>query len=404
MRAGVHAATAPARRRLLQLEGLPLRVLFCDADDVEADVRAILRGWTLEIAPPSSEPPEFVVAQENGLYSVGIVESETLVENLTSTSAACCLIVEVVTLMIARDRRLLCLHAAALECNGRLIVLAGEAHAGKSTLATTLAARGMTLFCDDMLPLVGDEGLALGIAPRLRLPIPPAADLTLRDHIARHPGPSDDRYAYVSTPALAPHGGCAPIGAVVVLDRQPSGPASLARVGRSDTLSHLVRRNFARDGLASAILERLHDTMGDVPGYRLTYSDTGEAAALIEATFSNWTAITTPSISARFERPASASEGIPVVRSELPYVQAAGIKRRDVDGAAFLASDGEARIIQLNQMGAAIWALLEVPTTAADASSLIAEALGADPVAVTQDVHALLGDLAKSGFVVPVPS
>lgn len=67
---------------------------------------------------------------------------------------------------LADDPTLLCLHAAAVAVADRLVVLAGEAYAGKSKLPAALLARGEQVFCDDMEPLIDGFGIALGIPLR----------------------------------------------------------------------------------------------------------------------------------------------------------------------------------------------------------------------------------------------
>ena len=48
----------------------------------------------------------------------------------------------------------LCLHGSAVAVDGRAIAFLGPKHAGKSTLATALAAAGARLISDDVVPLI----------------------------------------------------------------------------------------------------------------------------------------------------------------------------------------------------------------------------------------------------------
>ncbi|MCC5967691.1 MAG: hypothetical protein JJU24_16315 [Natronohydrobacter sp.] len=53
------------------------------------------------------------------------------------------------------------------------------------------------VFCDDVPPMPSNGiAIGLGIAPRLRLPLPDTVSPAFKAHVARHTGPRDNRYAY----------------------------------------------------------------------------------------------------------------------------------------------------------------------------------------------------------------
>ena len=58
-----------------------------------------------------------------------------------------------------RLRRFVTLHAAAVARDGRLVVLAGESGAGKTTLTLALLDEGWTYFSDDLAPVAIDTAL-----------------------------------------------------------------------------------------------------------------------------------------------------------------------------------------------------------------------------------------------------
>lgn len=68
-------------------------------------------------------------------------------------------------------RSFVVLHAAALEKEGRVLLVAGPSEAGKTTLALALVARGFRILSDDYTPLHRESGLvhpflkALGVRP-----------------------------------------------------------------------------------------------------------------------------------------------------------------------------------------------------------------------------------------------
>lgn len=75
----------------------------------------------------------------------------------------------VLTIM-AYQRGLLPLHAAAVRAGADLVAIAGPSGAGKSTLAAALVARGLPLAADDMVAVrAEDPMLASGGACRLKL-------------------------------------------------------------------------------------------------------------------------------------------------------------------------------------------------------------------------------------------
>ena len=66
--------------------------------------------------------------------------------------AACSFIVDLIRAYIAAAPSLLCLHGAAAEFAGRLVVFPTPYRSGKSTLTAYLAAAGVRVYADDILP------------------------------------------------------------------------------------------------------------------------------------------------------------------------------------------------------------------------------------------------------------
>ncbi|MFP5482167.1 MAG: hypothetical protein ACLGGW_02685, partial [Gammaproteobacteria bacterium] len=100
------------------------------------------------------------------------------------------------------------LHAGAVAISNRLIAITGPRRAGKSTLIARLCAEpDLQIFCDDVLPISPlGEGVALGVAPRLRLPLPAKASQHFKQFARQHLGPHDNRYGYLCTTNLAGNG------------------------------------------------------------------------------------------------------------------------------------------------------------------------------------------------------
>lgn len=309
-----------------------------------------------------------------------------------------------------------CFHCAAAMFAGRLVMFPSRSHAGKSTLIGRLAASGHVVFCDDILPVSEDRGggIALGIAPRLRLPLPQAASIRFRQFVSSHTAASDGRYLYLGLPdgGLAPHGRTAPLGAVVLLDRRPDGPAVLGLASRSSILQSLIMQNFARHAPAGDLLDQLHGVMDTLPRLVLRYSDLEEATALLEETFATWP----PRLDALASSapldvadPAMApEEDFPPLDAErryapgMSFLQNPNVSLRAVEGELFLADEEGTSIHRLNTVGAGLWNLLAEPVTQQEAIGVLCGAFpDADRAAVVENVRRIFAALSGARFIIP---
>lgn len=59
---------------------------------------------------------------------------------------------------VLRRRSVLTLHASSVCVGGQAVALCGESQAGKSTLAAALALRGIPVLCEDITPLIEEDG------------------------------------------------------------------------------------------------------------------------------------------------------------------------------------------------------------------------------------------------------
>jgi hypothetical protein len=113
-----------------------------------------------------------------------------------------------------------CLHAGAVEVDGRVTAVAAPSGGGKSTLVAALVAAGARFFSDDVLALEGEGGAVLAH------PGAPFGRLSRRDRgLAGALGTvraelGDELWIEVDDPADT----TAPLGAVIILDRGPGGP------------------------------------------------------------------------------------------------------------------------------------------------------------------------------------
>jgi hypothetical protein len=172
------------------------------------------------------------------------------------------------------------LHAAAaLDPDGRLELFLGPSQAGKSTLALTLARRGRRLFADDRLAVRladdGAEGLALAVAPKLRLPAPTDWDAAALDWLAARTAArrADLAVLRLAPAELARLGERAQVARVLLLVRDPaSGTPRVEPLTGGAALKALLPNCFAPRLTAAELLAWGRRFVAAVPNERLTYA------------------------------------------------------------------------------------------------------------------------------------
>jgi len=198
----------------------------------------------------------------------------------------CDLLVDLTNAYFADHPNLLCLHTAVVHLDDGLLLFPGTYRAGKSTLSVHCAAAGFRLFSDDVLPVDGESsfGIAPGILPRLRLPLPENSSTSFTEFVADHDGPRSDRYLYVDLDSdhLAPRGTEAPITAVVLLERIETGSPGISKISASEALKRAILQNFSRAQPAINILDHLHRIVSGARCFELQYRTGKEAIEMIQ--------------------------------------------------------------------------------------------------------------------------
>ncbi len=199
------------------------------------------------------------------------------------------LIGTVIGAFVAADPDWVCLHAAAVAIGQGdrrgLTVLLGDTMAGKSTLAMALAANGARLWCDDRLPLSRNmQGLALGLRPKLRLPLPDSAPAQFAAFVDAHGTAREGSMVYLAleTETQAVFGEVLPVRRLITLERsrQPQAP-KLVEAGVGETVKHLVPVTFAPHLDPMTRLTRLRQVATTCECRHLTYGDSFEAAEFL---------------------------------------------------------------------------------------------------------------------------
>lgn len=250
----------------------------------------ILRDWQIKRVDPSYDHQPAIIIQktESGFQRQSKWLSKP--KNFRNpVDAVCDFIVDLIHAYIADNEGMLCLHCAAVEFKQGLVIFPNTYRAGKSLFSIKLASCGGLLFSDDILPLTAQKplGMALGILPRLRLPLPELADQTFVDFVAKREGPKNSRYLYVNlTEDEQPlFGTTSNICGITILQRDMTNKPQLVTAKKNSVLKDVILRNFARQNPALEIIDRLHSIVEGAECYSLRYSDLDQAVALVEDAF-----------------------------------------------------------------------------------------------------------------------
>ncbi len=397
----------------LHLDALNAPVALRVDDAYLRALPAVFANWPFDLRNSFSEQPFASVTLNNTGYALTSPFMEETVTHSDPVDSLCALVVEIAWARLRQNTRLLCLHGAAVEFSGRLVVFPSTRRAGKSTLTVALASAGKTVFTDDFLPLqIGAdnriEGLSNGISPRLRLPAPPQFGLRASQYITARQQISNARYQYVVPRGaeLARFNQSAPLGALVFLERVEGQPPELEETTAAEALRALITQNFSRAMNAAGILKVLGAAAEQTPAYRLRYDAVEPAIALLETRFSEWQ---TPA--ATFNEPpedtlfASALETDswatgPDVETDA-LLQAPGITEVATNGERFLSGRNGKSIHNLNDGAAMIWRLLEEPSTASEIIGMLHAVFPEQKIdTIRSDVMETLRAFAANGLLV----
>ncbi|HJA78286.1 MAG TPA: PqqD family peptide modification chaperone [Candidatus Desulfovibrio intestinavium] len=335
------------------------------------------------------------------------------------------------------------LHAAAAVHAGQTLLFCGRHRAGKSLLMARLLLAGWQALGDDMLGLTPEgELFSYGLAPRLRLPLPPCPALApLLAEDSPLAACRDDRYLCcdpLTLPQL-PWGTRRALNAVMVLDRldeHSSRQGGIFVQPHQADMREVLRRFLLRDGRAGLALQTVDRLLHRVPCRLLRYRTPDEALCLLN----DWTAArergqppTDPPLEApaghdvlmpgtaplprgenarrrapcrrlarRMPAPAQPPDS---AREPVRYRQRPGVIFRQDESGAFLARDEarsgrDGKIFLLNHMGCVLWQLWQEAADEAELAALLAEAFPRTPAQrIRRDVAALRRRLCAAGLL-----
>lgn len=380
----------------------------------------VMAAWPFTVTendPPASAAFATISPTEAGKWRLEAPLAAKPVTEYDPVNAICDLVVEMSWERLRSRPDLLCLHAAALTFNDRLVIFPNARRAGKSLLSATLAQRGHAVFSDDFVPLQvtpqtgAISGIANGIAPRLRLPLPDNLSATLHSWIMDRIAVRNKQYGYLTGIDLPQSGTTAPVGAIVVLEGDPTmtEPASLTPVTQEAAMASLVTQNFGRQVHAGAILRVAEALTRTVPVLRLRYNSVEDAAALLHET------PLLRDLPAAQMAEADMSATLPLAPLDLPDV----VVDRPVDldchfaklpdftaletGTALYLADGDGFAIhRLNPVSAIIWTLLDEGLTGAEMVEVMQELYGDVPAErLRADVAGALEFLWQERLIAP---
>jgi hypothetical protein len=384
--------------------GLSLPVVLQRSPHVADGLQKILRGWEPVIRHTSDDGVSALAraTRKGDGFEIHSIFLDEPMAGLSAASAVCGIVADLSQAYVEERSGFIGLHCGAFMLNGILIAIAGPARSGKSTLISRLTMEvGIRILCDDVLP-VSPEGIAhgLGIAPRLRLPLPGDASAAFRSHVGQHMVLKDRRYGYIVSPSLAPHGTRAALSILVVLSRDAASEATLHRLDSVDAVHHLLMRNVAEIESARAF-ETATALAGHLACFQLNYSDLETAVALLHQAFGGDDVVLEKAISRTPPRAAP----LPTGEDSLADLKSLwhrhpNVSTRRISGQVFLWHLEHGTPFHLNEVAAAVWSLLEAPITGDEIAALLSEAFPSEPEArIARDLGRLLAGLEAEQLI-----
>lgn len=281
------------RHRFIQYADLSAPVRFDGCDDLVASIERILCGWNIrEVAGIDASSSPMRISRASDGYRRVTTRHSTASRSRAKlrgnvVAALCGFHFELIDWYLDEHPDRLFVHGAAVHLPTGLALLPALAKAGKSTLTVALAAAGCRVQGDDVVPIdmATLEAVSLGIALRIRPPLPADVSPDLRDYVATHAGPTYGNRQYVrpAPDGFAPLGERSQIRTIVQLQRAEGATAEVRPISRADALERLILQNFAREVPAAGILDTLHRVVQGATCVELCYDRVEDGArALIE--------------------------------------------------------------------------------------------------------------------------
>ena len=255
-------------------EGRQIEVDIRDADLYE-EFRYIFDRMLVE-RPVQVSGSLTVIRGEDGFAIAGAKHMDETAVNLRSALQQ--LKFEVIHQCIEHATDQLWLHAGAVSCDGKGVLLCGTWGKGKSTLASELCTIGWQYLSDDIVPLgiASHELHPFQLTPMKRVHATEDRDKVYTPHEVSQLSKTRvalDEGAYAK--------GTAELAGVFFPDYAPDAAMQLAPCGPADATMILLENCLNLKSLKQKAIQCIAGVVETVPVYRLPYTEGAEAAQLI---------------------------------------------------------------------------------------------------------------------------
>lgn len=394
---------------LIKFDGVPRPVQIEQGLKVLPHLGRVFAAWPYREVPRgrSADPMINVLRNESGY----VLESERLDEALHYRDAAGLahgLATQLAHDWIRENSGMLWVEASAANFGDQVVVLVGGPRSGKNLLTAGLALSGNAVFADTVMPVSVDrrEAMSLGLAPKLRLPLPEDMGEPLRQRIVDHLDGPDPATGYLrrGDARLANFGDRARVRAFVLLDRSAGQATALHPASSGRLLKRLLLNSFGEGLSAEELLHALDRLIGDTPCFRLAWSDAQDAVIALRARFASWRQSVADEEEERKDKNRKVARrplAGPRVLCGPQFRHRLGLREHAVDNDLFLVNPGGETIYHLNGLGAGLWRLLDGSHGLEDAVAVLRDAFpDVDTETIETDVRNLVGDLAERGLLV----
>ncbi len=373
-------------------------------DAVQALIQ-VIPGWPVSVQPAAGARPDIYIYRDvEGLWQ-SWRNDPTEFDLPSAAAAACSLVGELIGRRLDAEPSLLGVHCGSVEINGTLVLFPESSKAGKSTLTVAFAAAGYRVFGDDVLGLTADGvGVAMGVAPRLRMPMPDSFSTEFFDYAQRHAGPEDECYRFVipAQNALARLDDNSPVGAIVLLERDAQiVEPEVVKLAPGEGLLQLLCQNFATSDTSNEMLfERLLPLMQRVPCLLLRYSEPLAAARYLAKVIDNSDLQNMSGASLLSHAPVSVANVTPCNLADV-WSAASDVSVYTLGDELFLIHTASGAIHRLNASAKLAWQLLQhEPVSGHALSDIIAAYFNVPLAEVSPDIARLLMALSQTGLVI----
>jgi len=399
-------ASEQSATSLWRFDGTSGPLAFHRADAVQLGLQRCVMSWPAYLTDDYTDPLGGAKGNGCGGYAVSSRFTERQAEGLSVTAAVCSLIADLTLDWSETAEDVTGLHAAAICTDAGIVIITGPARAGKSTLVSRLALEpGITFVCDDVLPLRRNgQGVALGVAPRLRLPLPNPHG-PLQRAMQRELLLADNYYAYFSPPNRMEYGTEAPIAAIILIERAEGEAPALWKLSEEDALAALLRQSITSFGTADQAFCWAESLLPMLPRARFVYSDLEEAAAYLHTALKhlNSEALPTRARTNVAETASNHANGSELPDPNILFEQNPLVVSRVIGSRQWLTLPEDGTLWEINPTSRALWAMLEIPSNTQDLTEVLTELYpDTSEEEILRDVQQTLGDFVEANLIQPV--